>query len=631
MTVRKPSFPSSSPQNVTSALRDLSLDLSPTDSHEELGRIESSRKKTFSSHDAPSRPLVQSNLSSNNPFRRKDGDIALPSSPGDGDEQETPEHNLLAQISSSPATPHPSSSTSSPPVHQSATNNRKSAGTAEHHHQQASIKPLDMEYQIRQVTLGNGSGSRKVPILMQNSNGPCPLLALVNAIVISTPADQLDTPLMFFLSSRTQVTIDRLLDAILDNLLTRHAIGDIPQLPDLEEFHHFLFAIQTGMNANPCFLESQDLHQPHNAGIFVNNRQMELYGSFGVPLIHGWIPSSGNVLHSSLSRVAPNYDDFQAHLVRKTELREKLDTDRLLPEEATLLEDLYIVEDFLSTTASQLTQDGIRAIQESLTPGATAILFRNNHFSTLHKDPRTNQVYSLITDEGYAEHDEVVWEGFVDVRGQGNGLFSGDFRSISHNAPDVAMPHDAHQDQSLGAVPNTDEDANFAAALQLQEEEEALNWHVRMSRREQEEASRRYLDNFDPQPRRTYPRGGGSFHRSAAAGRGISGPQVPPRGGSQSHVPRDIAARPLAHRPAAGPRAPVAPRRRSSSEEAPPPTYDEAAKGPAYHPPTDGASSPRPHPPPRPRQTSSAWAETMAMQRPMAPKEAKKEKDCVIM
>ena len=627
MTVRKPSFPSSSPQNVTSALRDLSLDLPPTNSHEELGSIDSSRGKNLSSHDASSRPAVQSNLSSNNPFRRKNDEIALPSSPRDGDEHEIPEPTPFAQISSSPATQHPPSSTSSPPVQKSATTNRTSAGTAEHRNQQASSYPPDMDYHIRQITLGVGSSSRKVPILMQNSNGPCPLLALVNAIILSTPADQLDMPLIFFLGSRTQVSIDHLLDAILDDLLTKHGIGDIPLLPDLVEFHHFLFAIQTGMNANPCFVGSQDLHHQQNAGTFVNNAQMELYGSFGVPLIHGWIPSSGNVLRSSLSRVAPNYDDFQAHLVRKTELREKLDTDRLLPEEATLLEDLYIVEDFLSTTASQLTQDGIKAIHESLTPGATAILFRNNHFSTLYKHPRTNQVYSLITDEGYAEHDEVVWEGFVDVRGQGNGLFSGDFRSISHSAPDVAMPQNPRQDEPMGAVPNAEEDANFAAALQLQEEEEAFHWHETISRRHQEEASRQYLDNFTAQGRRTFP----GFGQGAVGGRGSRAPQVPPRGGSQNHTPRAIAPRPIAPRPAAAPRPPVAPRRRSSSDEAPPPTYDEAAKGPAYHPPTDGATSPRPHPPPRPRQTSSAWAETMAMQRPMAPKEAKKEKDCVIM
>lgn len=564
------------------------------DSHEELGRIGSSKEKTLSSHDAPSRPAVQSNLSSNNPFRRKGEDFALPSSPRDGDGRELPEPTPFAQINSSPATQHPPSSTSSPPVHRSATNKRTSAGTAKHRNQQASSYPPGMDYHLRQITLGVGASSRKVPILMQNANGPCPLLALVNAIILSTPADQLDMPLLFFLSSRTQVTIDGLLEAILDDLLTRHGIGDIPQLPDLEEFHHFLLAIQTGMNANPCFVASQDHHHHHNAGTFVNNAQMELYGSFGVPLIHGWIPSSGNVLRNSLSRVAPNYDDFQAHLVRKTELREKLDTDRLLPEEATLLEDLYIVEDFLSTTASQLTQDGINAIHESLSPGATAILFRNNHFSTLYKHPRTNQVYSLITDEGYAEHDEVVWEGFVDVRGQGNGLFSGDFRSISHNSPDVVMPQNPRQDEPMGAVPNVEEDANFAAALQLQEEEDATHWHETMSRRHQEEASRQYIDNFTAGTRRSFPVPG--VGQGAAGGRGSRAPQVPPRGGSQNHTPRAIAPRPIASRPATTPRPPVAPRRRSSSDEAPPPTYDEAAKGPAYHPPTDGANSPRPHP-----------------------------------
>ena len=46
--------------------------------------------------------------------------------------------------------------------------------------EKVSSYPPDMEYNIRKVILGSTSSTgffRKVPILMQNSNGPCPLLA----------------------------------------------------------------------------------------------------------------------------------------------------------------------------------------------------------------------------------------------------------------------------------------------------------------------------------------------------------------------------------------------------------------------------------------------------------------------
>ena len=59
--------------------------------------------------------------------------------------------------------------------------------------------------------------------------------------------------------------------------------------------------------------------------------------------------ASGSQSMSSLQRQIGQLDQSSPPVHR-----EKLDTDRLLPEEATLLEDLYIMEDFLPTMASQL-------------------------------------------------------------------------------------------------------------------------------------------------------------------------------------------------------------------------------------------------------------------------------------
>jgi hypothetical protein len=44
-----------------------------------------------------------------------------------------------------------------------------------------------------------------------------------------------------------------------------------------------------------------------------------------------------------------------------------------------------------------------------------AVLFRNNHFSTIFK--RNGKLYALATDLGFADVPAVVWEEMVDVRG----------------------------------------------------------------------------------------------------------------------------------------------------------------------------------------------------------------------
>ncbi len=63
-------------------------------------------------------------------------------------------------------------------------------------------------------------------------------------------------------------------------------------------------------------------------------------------------------------------------------------------------------------------------------PGSISILFRNDHFSTLYRHPQTHQLFGLVTDAGFAGHDEVVWESLVDVSGENAEFFSGDFRLV---------------------------------------------------------------------------------------------------------------------------------------------------------------------------------------------------------
>ncbi|KAL2131898.1 hypothetical protein VTI74DRAFT_4454 [Chaetomium olivicolor] len=73
-------------------------------------------------------------------------------------------------------------------------------------------------------------------------------------------------------------------------------------------------------------------------------------------------------------------------------------------------------------------------------PGSVAILFRNDHFSTLYRHPQTLELLTLVTDAGYAGHAEVVWESLVDVNGESAEFFSGDFRLVGGASHGQAGP-----------------------------------------------------------------------------------------------------------------------------------------------------------------------------------------------
>lgn len=501
-------------------------------------------------------------------------------------------------------------------------------------------------YQIRLVNwfdAASRTNPRRSPIMVQNANGPCPLLALVNALVLSTPAG-LETALLDTLERREQVSLGLLLDAVIDELMSGRR-GDAAQnLPDVGELYAFLVNLHTGMNVNPKFILPQQhpvnlmdapIHESSShgnpsrarfAGGFEETTEMQLYSTFAIPLIHGWVPPRNHPAFAALSRTASSYEDAQNLMFAEEELEDKLSRQGLDPSEQLLLEDISTIKYFLSSSATQLTGYGLDSITESLAPGQIAILFRNDHFSTLYRHPRSGQLFTLVTDMGYAGHDEVVWESLVDVSGEGCEFFAGDFRPVGNNHTQSSRTAFGNESgwttvtrpgtggRSRGQVakseagfggpqgqgnavpdlsalslqdlednpksPNTEqEDHDLALALQLQEEEEERERQEIAARKRENELSQAFLES---QP---------ATRGRAGRTRPESHPSLPPRGNN----PRAPGSR-------SGPQSRPAvtttsnsrttPARTAESEDAPPPSYEQAARGPAYHPPPNHPAHP---------------------------------------
>lgn len=441
------------------------------------------------------------------------------------------------------------------------------------------------------------NGIRNSPILTQNANGPCPLLALVNALVLSTPAD-LETALVETLRTREQVSLGLLLDAVFDELMSGRRGGAAQELPDVGELYKFLLTLHTGMNVNPMFVQDQSATDGPPAlipslalrpGGFENTREMRLYKTFSIPLVHGWLPDNGSEAYVAFERVAKTYEDAQNAQFQEEELEGKLQNEGLSPDEQTLFTDLIAIKEFLTQWPTQLTTSGLETIQKSMEPGQIGILFRNDHFSTLYKHPRTGQLLTLVTDAGYSSHDEIVWESLVDVTGRGSEMYSGDFRPVGNG--DAQRPQGQQHIQSLldvddshgwqtvqsnrrrnntqvsdfasqdlgspsgGLSREEQEDHDLALALQLQEEEEDRHRRSLEERRRRENQLSEEIIGSQAQNRPQNP----PISQNP--------PLIPPR---RSNLP--------VHRP--------------NDDPLPPPTYEEAASGQAYHPPQGHALPP---------------------------------------
>lgn len=86
-----------------------------------------------------------------------------------------------------------------------------------------------------------------------------------------------------------------------------------------------------------------------------------------------------------------------------------MEFDPKVREEGKILEEWLLQE-----SATQLTFHGLIKLLKALNDGELAVFFRNNHFATIFK--RQNQLYLLVTDEGYLHVDSVVWELLNEVR-----------------------------------------------------------------------------------------------------------------------------------------------------------------------------------------------------------------------
>lgn len=268
-----------------------------------------------------------------------------------------------------------------------------------------------------------------------------------------------------------------------------------------------------------------------------------------------------------MTRTAKYYEDIQLLPFRKQDLEDRaMRGESLSPAEEQTMADIEAIQQFVDLeNATQLSPFGLTQLTTQLAPGSVSILFRNDHFSTLYKHPQSHQLYTLVTDAGYANHAEVVWESLVDVTGFNSEFLAGDFRVVNHNSSDSADPAGPRTSSAVATstptAPAGDEesenksesqeqsDADYAYALSLQFQEE--------ERRErtgsQQETSHR------PSPPSRTPVG--------------SSPHMGNPPNRSSSIPTGL-------RPSRTHRDPD-----PDDANAPPPPYEQAAGGPRYSPP----------------------------------------------
>jgi len=297
---------------------------------------------------------------------------------------------------------------------------------------------------------------RIVPIVLQNKNGPCPLLAVVNILTLR------GYPIIY---DKPYISPSYLLD---------HVRNYIVQQPNTETNEE--------MRRNYEITREEAIANLPNSlsGLFVNvkfrgitsfefTKEMALFDFCKIRIVHGWLPDpqdsemfhflhnlSYNQLIEKQLLLEDRLNNEQAPITTKrpqsmspsSYTKWRSDQDSL----DSITHEGFLAERFLNESASQISYHGLSCLLSGTYDEELCVLFRNNHFSTLYK--HQGLLLDLVTDLGYSSS-SVVWENFCDIDGNTTFLRS-DFTLYQPSSFPMLLPS-SEQDKAL--------------AIRLQEEE----------------------------------------------------------------------------------------------------------------------------------------------------------------
>ncbi|KAL5660784.1 hypothetical protein ACJX0J_027909, partial [Zea mays] len=132
-----------------------------------------------------------------------------------------------------------------------------------------------------------------------------------------------------------------------------------------------------------------------------------------------------------------------------------------------------LIDNFLWSTANQLTVYGLFCLQEELKENELCVFFRNNHFNTMFK--YNGSLYLLATDQGFISQTDLVWQRLDEVNGDG-GFLTSNFTPFKAETPrndswneQQAMTSTADYLAQFDNSTSGNSDLELAIALQQQE------------------------------------------------------------------------------------------------------------------------------------------------------------------
>jgi hypothetical protein len=182
--------------------------------------------------------------------------------------------------------------------------------------------------------------------------------------------------------------------------------GEIDFATNIDDALSLFERLQFGIDVNVKFSGVNE---------FEYTRELDVFDLFDISLYHGWLVDPQSDLYQSFANKSYNQlveislNDTPETL--ESDLVAEITSDR--PGSSKQMSKTclsLLARQFLDESASQLTYYGLIELQARLKSNELAILFRNNHFSVIYKQSTDDRLYLLVTDQGYQNHKDIIWE-----------------------------------------------------------------------------------------------------------------------------------------------------------------------------------------------------------------------------
>eukprot|EP00421_Protoceratium_reticulatum_P073878 CAMPEP_0168428576 /NCGR_PEP_ID=MMETSP0228-20121227/36929_1 /TAXON_ID=133427 /ORGANISM="Protoceratium reticulatum, Strain CCCM 535 (=CCMP 1889)" /LENGTH=405 /DNA_ID=CAMNT_0008442641 /DNA_START=30 /DNA_END=1247 /DNA_ORIENTATION=+ len=320
-------------------------------------------------------------------------------------------------------------------------------------------------YRIKDIKFFGGARR----ILLQSANGPCPLLALCNVLLLR---NQLKIS-----HDARYISFAELIEMVSSHLFDANA-GDVGGdsnssraanvRENLSSCLEILPRLNVGLDVNCKFAGVTD---------FEYTREMSVFDLLDIGLYHGWIVSKQEEkAYAAFAHLS--YNQVVERLVACEEARQSAAGAAECPAEdpaaAKVIEEGQLIKEFMDRTASQLSYDGLLALHETVRERQLAVFFRNSHFSTMMK--YNGDLYLLCTDIAFG-NSHLCWERLDEVDGD-TSYCDADFQvnsAANEEAAAMAAAQAVQESYLAGAAsagpPGEDAGADAMLAWQMMQED----------------------------------------------------------------------------------------------------------------------------------------------------------------